>query len=876
MNKTRQHAGWVARGASAWVAFVQRYAVWVTLAMLALGASCAWYTATHIGINTNNADMISAKVDWRQTYLDYQQTFPQYTDNLVVVIDGDNSDLADDARRALVEALRNEPALFQNVYVPGGGDFFERNGLLYLPTDELQALADRLIQVQPFLGRLAPDPSLDTFFGLLADAMRPQEASLNFDLAPIFEGVTQAFEANKNDEFYRLSWQDLIAGDATGNSTRQYIELQPVLDFDALSPAAAPMARLREIANTLNLDSAHGVRIRLTGQAAMEGEELASVSKGALLGASLALAAVGLILLLALRSFRLVLASLLALITGLICTAAFAALAVGTLNLISVAFAVLYIGLGIDYAIHLCLRYRELSRTGLAGLEAMQTAAGDVGASLVICAITTAVGFYAFVPTDYAGVAELGLISGTGMFISLFVTLTLLPALLALMPMRPRVVARQSICVGSLAALPQTHRLWVLALAALLALGALTTLDKVHFNADALDLRDPNSESVQTYRDLLANAEESPQSLVALTPDLAAARALSEQLAALPAVKRALSIADFLPQNQDEKLAIIEDLAFTLALPEPAPLRDAGMVTGYRDVREFKRALNQYVADHPGDAAANRLHSAMEAWNASLNRAPLLLRQERIKLLHQSLLAGLPPRLGQLRNSLEAHEISLDNLPDELQQRWVGAQGRYRVEAFPQENLDDVHATRNFVQAVQSKAPNATGAPLLEQSAGDTVVQAFVFAFSYAVIGIALLLLVLLRSAADTLRVLVPLALVALLVAAATVVFGIPFNFANVIALPLLFGVGVDNGIHVVHRMRAAPPGSGVLLATSTARGVFFSGLTTISGFGALAFSHHAGTASMGQLLTVGMLVTLVCTLIVLPALLPRFTASAR
>ena len=887
----------IARIAAAWVEFAQRHALVVATTMLLAAAGCAYYTVNAIGINTNNSDMISAKVDWRRTYLDYQQAFPQYTDSLVAVIDADNADLADDATRKLAQALRSEPALFNNVYIPGGGEFFDRNGLLYLSTDELQSLADRLIEVQPFLGRLAPDPSLSNFFGLLADAMRPQDIDLNFELDPVFLAVAAAFEANSKDEYHRLSWRDLIAGSGSSfdtdetssessaeqsdsNAKRRFIELQPVLEFDALSPAAAPMSRIRALVEELNLDADHGVQVRLTGQAAMEGEELVSVSKGAATGATLALLAVGIILLIALRSVRLVFASLITLIAGLIGTAAFAAFAVGTLNLISVAFAVLYIGLGIDYAIHLCLRYRELVRTGLAGRDAMQTAAGDVGASLVICAITTAVGFYAFIPTDYAGVAELGLISGTGMFISLIVTLTLLPALLALVPLRAKTTAGSEASATNLntslgmrlAALPQTRRRAVLSLAVVAAVAAIAVLPQVHFNADALDLRDPTSESVETYRELLADPDASPQSLVSLTTSLQDAEQLSQQLSNLPEVKQALSLADFVPQDQAEKIAIIEDLSFTLALSEPAPLKPAGMVNNYSAVVEFKQALNRYLEanSQASQGAAGQLDDSLEAWNTELNHAPLLARRDRFQELHQSLLAGLPPRLRQLRQSLEAQEVSLKKLPDELRERWKSDDGRYRVEAFPKENLDDVEANRAFVLAVQSEAPNATGAPVLEQSAGNTVVGAFITAFSFAVLGISFLLLILLRSFADSLRVLIPLALVALLVAAATVVFGSPFNFANVIALPLLFGVGVDNGIHVVHRMRSAPPGNGVLLNTSTARGVFFSGLTTTAGFGALAFSHHAGTASMGQLLAIGMLVTLVCTLIVLPALLPK------
>lgn len=864
----------LARSCSTWVAFVQRHALLVTLLTLLFAGACGYYTMGHIGISTDNADMISPDVSWRKNYLDYQKKFPQYTDGLAIVIDADNADIADNAQQKLAAALRKQPELFRHVYLPGGGKFFARNGLLFLSVDELQDLADRLIEVQPFLGRLAPDPSLDNFFDLLAKAMAPQADGPDFDLDPIYSRLASAFNANREDKYYRLSWRDLIAGsDAAGDGlNRRFIQLQPKLDFDALTPAAAPMQRIRALAEELHLDTAHGVRVRLTGQAAIEGEALKSVSKGAALGTGLALLAVALILLFALRSLRLVVAALVALLAGLTITAAFAALAVGTLNLISVAFAMLYIGLGIDYAIHLCLRYRELVVAGVPAGAAMQTAAGDVGASLVICAITTAVGFYAFIPTAYAGVAQLGLISGTGMFVSLVMALTLLPALLTLMPLRSRAAPVKAAKPARMTAWPQLHRRVVLSVALVFVAGAVITLPQVHFNDDTLDLNDPTAESVVTYRELLENDGDSPQSLVALTPDLATAKILSAKLDALPEVDKAVSIADFVPTKQKAKLAIIDDLAFTLALVAPTPLKNDTLINGYHAITQLKGALNVYLKDNPGarEGPAGQLDDAMENWNVAFDRTPSLLGQQRLKNLREALLAGLPPRLKQLQESLQAHHVTLDNLPAELRQRWVAADGSYRVEVYPRDTLDEAGANRAFINAVQGVAPQVTGAPLLQQAAGATVVHAFIVAFSYAILGIGMLLLLVLRNIADAVRVLTPLALVALLVAAATVVLNIPFNFANIIALPLLLGVGVDNGIHVVRRMRAAPPSSGLLLTTSTGPSVLFSGLTTIAGFGALIFSHHAGTASLGELLAVGMVLNLICTLIFLPALLPR------
>ena len=221
-----------------------------------------------------------------------------------------------------------------------------------------------------------------------------------------------------------------------------------------------------------------------------------------------------------------------------------------------------------------------------------------------------------------------------------------------------------------------------------------------------------------------------------------------------------------------------------------------------------------------------------------------------------------------LATSLEAGEITRDDLPADLVKQWVSTDGHYRVTVFPRENLNDQAAMRRFVTAVHTVAPDAIGFPVIYLEAGDAVVKAFKQAFLMALVAVTVLLLILLRPKADTILVLTPLLLAGVLTGAASVVLDIPFNFANVIALPLLLGVGVDSGIHMVHRMRAAPPASGQMLETSTARAVLYSSLTTICSFGNLAVSPHRGMASMGALLTIGIGFTLLCTLVVLPALM--------
>ena len=317
-----------------------------------------------------------------------------------------------------------------------------------------------------------------------------------------------------------------------------------------------------------------------------------------------------------------------------------------------------------------------------------------------------------------------------------------------------------------------------------------------------------------------------------------------------------------MPEAQDDKLAVIEDMAVFLT---PLLLPPAGTPPddlqarnqGRRALAETAMAMAAATDNTALAHAARRLASALVAVGPD---------PERLARLERDLFAWLPVLADRIGESLGAEPFGADDLPAGLRARWVSADGRARIEIRPAEDLRDREARRRFVAAVQSVAPGASGAPVVMTEGGRAVIGAYRQAAATAVLAIVLLLAALLRQAAAVALVLAPLLLAAVLTVAATVLFGLPFNFANVIVLPLLFGLGVASGLHIVLRARQAGPER--VLRTSTPRAVLFSALTTVGSFGALALSSHKGTASMGLLLTIAIGLTIVCTLVVLPALL--------
>ena len=861
-----------------WTEGVRRFAWLVVLASVLVSVLSVVYLAENIRINTDTEDMLSPDLPFRRHTAELDKAFPQFSDNILVVIDGQTPDLADDSARALADRLRKQPELFGRVFDPAGNDFLRRNGFLYLELDDLYDLSDRLAEAQPFLGTLWRDPSLVGFFrmlGLAIDQMIEDKGKSPIEIVAVLDAVADAARAQAKGLFRQLSWQDLMSGAAAEEdettANRRVLVIQPALDFSSLAPAAEAMAQLRWIAKEMRLTPENGVRVRLTGSAALAHEELKSVERGMGLAGGVSLVLVVLLLTIGLRSKRLVAATLATLIMGLIWTAAFAILALGTLNLISVAFAVLFIGLSVDFGIHYGLRYKEGIDRGLDHADALSEAASRVGGALTLCAVSAAIAFYSFLPTDYLGLAELGLIAGTGMFIAFFANITVLPAILTVMP---HLTGGKGLPPGRFASVRPIFQSFIhlnsrAVCWSALAIGvaAAFLLPKSSFDFDPLNLKDPETESVATIFDLMADNRSSPYTVSILANGLEEAKRLAEKLNALPEVDGTSSLADFVPEDQDEKLDIIATMGLFLtpafvSAGTAGPPSDEDRVKALAAFREKLLKLAAFPGGGDEAEAAKRLSLAL----GELFGQGEAGRSRRLEL-EKRLLTALPGRLEALNLALTAGPVGLDSLPADISESQISASGKARLEVYPKENLRDRDALKRFVEAVRRVTPKASGSSIVILEAGDAVIRAFWQAGLISVALISLMLIVILKRWLDAVLVFAPLVLAALLTVGASVVLNFPFNFANVIVLPLLFGLGVASGIHLVLREREENSVSGVL-ETSTPRAVVFSALTTIGSFGSIALSSHPGTSSMGVLLTIAITLTLGCTLVVLPALM--------
>ncbi len=835
-------------------------------------AACLNYTVENIKVNTDTAEMLSPTLPFQQHRKRFLEKFPQDNLAVLIVIDADTPEGATRTLNYLGNQLRREKTHIDSVYVPGGGDFFDRHGMLYLNPDELETLAANLTDAQPFIGRLYRDNSLKTFLSTIDLAITEQEHELPIDLGPLLNKVDTAIQATIDNTGYQLSWQQMMFEDESELlTTQRFILVKPKLDYAELLPAEQSLLAIRSITEQAKQIFPRS-RIRITGEVALENDELKSVEESTAIASLVSLVLVCTALWIGLRSVTMMFATFYSLIMGLIFTAGFATYAVGHLNLISVAFSVLYIGLGVDYAIHLCLRYRELLQQQCPKYQALDLSIKSVGPSLALCAITTSVGFFAFVPTAYAGVSELGIIAGSSMFIALLISLTVLPATLKILPINiDQIQNHHAALPDRFYRFPETNNRSIRWTSIILCCIAVFFLTRVTFDFNPVNLRDPHSESVSTLKDLLKSKTASPFTLTVLADSKRSALAKSAKLAQLNSVDSAITVFDYIPEDQQQKLAIIEELALVLGISSETfpPLRHSLAEENMAALQSFLQAIDQgltYKHNEPIDGQLQQLRTHTQTLLEHLQAADPEQREALLSRLQSSLLGFIPDTMNLLLKELTPDGVTLNSLPFDLKERWLSKDGVYRIMVFPKKDLNDIANLREFVDQIQSLEPTATDLPAIYLASGKEVVKAFQQALISALVAIVLVLLIVQRSLQATLLTLLPLLMAALLTAASTVIINSPFNFANVIAIPLIFGIGVDGGIHIMHRLQHKKSANELLLQTSTARAVFFSGLTTLFSFVSLAFTPHLGLASMGQLLAIGISFIVLCTLVVLPA----------
>lgn len=821
------------------------------------------YASGHLGVSTDTSAMFSSSLPWQRNAHELARDFPQFDNVLVAAVSADKPEEADATAAALAAALSKNTQSIVDVSRPDADPFLQKEGLLFLDTADLTKLMNQTIAAQPFLGQLVADPSARGLFSalaLLGMGAAHGQADLNAFAQPL-QAFHNAMGSALAGHPEPLSWQSLLGGGLSDLAGKyRFVLVHPKLNYGALEPGGEATDAIHAAAAQLPYVKSGQAHVAITGQIALADEQFKTVAEGTVYGLMGSIVLITLWLYFAVKTWRLIVPILLTLGLGLSVTLFFAAAAVGTLNLISVGFGILFVGIAVDFAIQFSVRFRDRHHEFPDLNEAIRQTARRTGEQILVASVATAAGFLAFVPTSFLGVAELGLIAGVGMLIAFICTLTFLPAAITLF--RP---GGEKGVVGFSWAVPldplvARWRRPILGFFAAVAVVSIAMAHGLTFDANPLDTSNQNTEAMRTLKMLMGSPITNPFTIDILEPNVQDAATLADRLRKLPSVSSVRTLASFVPADQDKKLAIIQDASAILGPTLTAPASAAPVTPD--QIRLAAKAAYDQIAPalaslkpgNPLQPIANDLRAIESAPDAT------------VMAINQSLTAFLPQELNALITSLGAEPVTLASIPAELKRQWVLPDGRARLQALPKmEGKDTSAQIATFVKQVQAVAPNAGGPAVTIIATSQTIVDAFRTAAIYALVAITLILLLALRRIRDVLLVLAPLLLSGLLTLLIMVAVPLPLNYANIIALPLLLGVGVSFNIYFVMNWRAGRPG---ILGSATARAIVFSALTTSTAFGSLALSNHPGTASMGQLLLISLGCTLLASLLFVPALL--------
>ncbi len=842
-----------------------RFALPTVLIALILAVASGFYTARNFAINTDINTLISPDLDWRKRDNQFGQAFDRER-TILAVVEAPTPELTTTASAALAKKLAGNSKNFESIQPLGSGEFFEKNGLLFLPAEEVGKLTEQFASAAPLIEIMAGDPSIRGLTGALETGLagvKRGQVKLDSTERP-FNLIAQTVENALSKGSATFSWRELTSDKPlTDSDKRAFIEFKPILDFNALEPGKAATDAIRQAATELNLAGEYGARVRLTGPVPIANEEFATVQDGAVINGIGTVLVVLVILWMALHSSKIIFAVFLNLFIGLSITTAVGLLMVGSLNLLSIAFAVLFVGLGVDFGIQFSVRYRSERFKNDDLAQALAHAAERSAVPLSLAAMATAAGFLCFLPTDYKGISELGKIAGAGMLIAFLTSITVLPALLKMLNPPGE---KEPVGYAFLAPLDEfleKHRVIIIVGTLLIAVAGLPLLYFLKFDFNPINLRNSQVESIATYLDLRKDPNTGANAINVMTNSEADAKKIEARLEKVPEVLRVMSLDSFVPEDQPAKLKLIAQGAKVL-LPALNPDQVDAAPSDEENVASLKgsaEALRRAAGDGkgPGAVASRRLAEALsklaEANEAVRNKTQAIF------------VTPLKVTLDQLKNSLQAQPVSLKTLPADLVAGWKTKAGLIRVEALPRGDPNDNETLRTFANAVLAAEPNAIGGPVSILKSGETIVRAFIHAGIGALVVISLLLWLTLRRITDVLMTMVPLLVAGAVTLEICVLIGLPLNFANIVALPLLLGVGVAFKIYYVTAWRS---GRTNLLQTSLTRAIFFSALTTATAFGSLWLSSHPGTASMGKLLVLSFVITLAAVLLFQPALMGK------
>ncbi len=871
--------------------------------LLALGLATLGivYTFNALTFKTSTLHLLPPGQRYATLYREYSEDFGEL-DDIVVVVQGRTVQESKAYAARLVRELRRSPIPFRRVAYRIDPKRFERQALLYLPVDELKEIRDRTFDHQEFMEAFAGTPTVDQLIDGINQQLAAaflshffdvglQDSGTATDLQFLHELLTQISDRMDRPVPYRSPWGTLFSFGRPEQSDSDYflsedksllfILVEPASEKGSFTADRAAIDVIRRPIAELRAEFPE-VQVGVTGPPTLSNDEMTTAFRDSEVATLLALALTLALLLLAFRRVGKPILMLAALAVSLGWAMGITTLMVGHLTIFSVMFISIVIGLGIDYGIYFLFRYEEEIFLGRNLREALELTAARTGPGILLGALTAAVTFYVLVLTDFHGIQEFGFISGTALLMAFLAMLTFFPALLVLVDRRhaarpggrvPRSVELERIRVPVLERLAR-HPKTVLVAAGLLTTFSLWAVHTVGFDYNLLNLQAKGTESVAWEKKILTTAKRSGFTALATAPSLSELRQKQEAFERLSSVSEVDSVLLLIPDQQPEKIKIIQDFAplvEPVRVGRPRSLDLDRLIAALETLnRRFDLVAAEAGPEGP-DPEVQAARTQIGALLKKLNGADREMIEPALSHFQAQLYWDFVEKFHTLQRNLKPQAVTLTHVPEELRRKFIGKSGRFLIRVHPKVDIWTRPGATRFIEELRSVDPDVTGTPVITYESIRLMEKAYHQGTVYAFVLVAALSAVMIRRLRETLLALVPLILGTLWTVGFMHLFDLKFNLANVWGFPLIMGAAAEYGLNVIVRLMEARVHGGPPLARSTVLGVVLNGLTTIAGFGSLLVAHHQGIWTLGLLLTIGASASLAAALIVLPVLIRLF-----
>lgn len=885
--------------------FIERLAFRHSLKVVAVSVILAglslWVTAEKLTFKTGRGDLVAKGLPYVKLYENYREHFKDL-EGMVIVAEGESPDKMAEFAEVLAEKLQRRPDLFSQVIYKFDTAYFRSRFLLYLEPDDLISLQNKLEDHQNFIESVNASPGLNPLLNSInreisagmvdslmtdflgAGAIEEEEVtdgkSDENDLAllvSILEGMNRSL---KGETHYQSPWQSLFnSGEqslrdkgylVSKNEKLLFILAVPNEDETSFTGYKDSVYSARELINEVK-KGFPDLSVGLTGEDVISTDEMITTQKDVELASKIALTGVALLFILAYKGIVKPLLAIFSLLVALAWSIGFTTVTVGHLNILSVVFTTILIGLGIDFGIHILERYKEERQAGNDIAEALQKTLQGTGKGNFSGAITTAMAFGAMVLTDFIGIVELGWIAGWGILFCMIAMVLLLPALVTIeekfrKPVYSKKEELPTRAAGWIERFFNHYKLIIVVCIVLVVLASFS-LRKNFFDYNLLNLQAKGTEAVKYEMRILENAGRSAWSAAMLADSLEEVQEKEAKLKLLPTINNVESISAVVPKHQTENLKYVQEnlspiLGELYVEEEDEPFSMKALTKTLKRIR-FK--LQGREGEEDKVAQASRLVGQFLELNETVDPE---FAEKNMKKFSEELFVDYRGLMSDLKENADPELVEISQIPKSLRERYISPQGKYLITIFPSVDIWNLEDRNKYLKDLRSVDANVTGSAVHMFNSTRLMTEGYINGGIYAMTAIVLYVFIVFRNPRTVLFILLPVAVGSIWTLGVMDLFDLKLNMANLVILPLILGIGVVNGIHITHRYREEKDKNAVVLGKSTGLAVILSSLTTMIGFGSMMVANHYGVFSLGLVLTLGVFCCLVASITFLPALL--------